>query len=264
MKIGSIGYNYVHDMKKENFRMVKPIGVGAPLFLLIKSPALFTVNDKVYHVKENSFILLRATTPCSYTADGDVYTDDWMYIENPSWDEEYVSSLDIPIDEPVYLGNTEELSQIIHVLCYEHYTASDFHEEIEDRYIAILFMKLSRLLKQGRYISSGALSEKNHRFTQLRSNIYTFPDSVTDVDRMAESMGMSRSGFQHLYKKMFGESVISDVITARIRRAKSLLSQTNLTIKEIAVSCGYTNEYSFMRQFRQREGKTPTEYRNSI
>ncbi len=264
MKIGSIGYNYVHDMKKESFKMVKPIGVGAPLFLIIKSPALFTVNDKEYHVKANSFIILRATTPCSYTADGDVYTDDWMYIENPSWNEDYVNSLEIPLDEPIYIGNTEELSQLIHVLCYEFYTTGEYSEPVQEKYIDILFLKLSRLLKQGRYISSGTLSEKNYRFTQLRSNIYTFPDSVPDVDEMAQQMGMSRSGFQHLYKRMFGKSVISDVITARIRKAKGLLSQTNLTVKEIAVSCGYQNEYSFMRQFRQREGKTPTEYRNNI
>ena len=72
---------------------------------------------------------------------------------------------------------------------------------------------------------------------------------------------MSRSSFQHLYKKMFGTSVMKDVTKGRIERAKRLLSSTNLTVNEIAVRCGYSNEYNFMRRFRDMCGQTPTEYR---
>ena len=72
------------------------------------------------------------------------------------------------------------------------------------------------------------------------------------------------AGFQHLYKKLFGTTVIKDIIEGRTKRAKRLLSSTRLTIKEISTRCGYTNEYSFMRQFKEQVGKTPTEYRSSI
>ena len=62
MKIGSIGYNYVHDMKYENFIMDRPKGPGAVLLLLIKTPAVFKVGGVQYQVKENSFILMSAVT----------------------------------------------------------------------------------------------------------------------------------------------------------------------------------------------------------
>ena len=87
------------------------------------------------------------------------------------------------------------------------------------------------------------------------------PDHVGNVDDLAAQAGMSRSGFQHLYKKLFGTTVIKDIIEGRTKR---LLSSTRLTIKEISTRCGYTNEYSFMRQFKEQVGKTPTEYRSSI
>ena len=54
MKIGSIGYNYVHDMKYENFVMDRPKGPGAVLLLFIKTPAVFKVGEVQYQVKENS------------------------------------------------------------------------------------------------------------------------------------------------------------------------------------------------------------------
>ena len=51
MKIGSIGYNYVHDMKYENFIMDRPKGPGAILLLLIKTPAVFKVGGVQYQVR---------------------------------------------------------------------------------------------------------------------------------------------------------------------------------------------------------------------
>ena len=103
MKIGSIGYNHVHDMKYENFIMDRPKGPGAVLLLLIKTPAVFKVGGVQYQVKENSFILMSPDTPCYYTAQENVYTDDWVYFENDDWDKEYVEKLGIPMDIPVYL-----------------------------------------------------------------------------------------------------------------------------------------------------------------
>lgn len=265
MKIGTIGYNYIHDVKKENFKMDRPKGPGAPLLLLVKTPAEFVIDGKEHSVKPNSFVLLGTETPSTYTGKEDIYTDDWIYFENDFWDQEFIDSLGIPTDTPVHLGNNmEELSQLIHILCYERYTSDAYHSEIEERYIDILFLKLSRLLKLKRCAFSEALTEKNYRLTQLRNEIFTQPDSIPDVGEMAKWLGMSRSGFQHLYKRMFGVSVITDVISSRIQKAKRLLSATNLTVREIAQRCGYNNEYSFMRQFREKEGKTPTEFRNSL
>lgn len=55
----------------------------------------------------------------------------------------------IPIDELVYLGNTTEVSQIMHILTYEHYSAGEYREEIEAHYLDILLLKLARLIARG-------------------------------------------------------------------------------------------------------------------
>lgn len=175
-----------------------------------------------------------------------------------------LARLDIPVDTVVHLGNIEELSRIIHILTYEYYSASYFHTEIEERYTEILFMKLSRILKDKSYLSDNALSGHNNKLVYIRNQIYIAPESIPDVDKLAAEAGMSRSGFQHLYKKLFGVSVMTDVINGRIENAKRLLSSTNLTVREIATKCGYRNEYNFMRQFKSKCGQTPTEYRNHI
>lgn len=264
MKIGAVGYNYVHNMSNEHFVMNRPQGQGAPVLLIIKTPALFSVNGNDYTVKPGSVILLRAKTPCRYTTDDDNYTDDWVFFDENEWDEEYFHRLGIPLDIPVHLGNTEELSQIVHILSFEHWGSDMYHEEIERRYIDILFLTLSRIIETGNTIHSKSYSEKNYRLAQLRTEIFTMPDLVGSIDDMAQKVQMSRSGLQHMYKKMFGNSIINDVISSRVQLAVKLLVATNMTVKEIALQCGYSNEYSFMRQFRQRTGKTPTDYRRSL
>ena len=50
-------------------------------------------------------------------------------------------------------------------------------------------------------------------------------------------------------------------IKTRIDKAKNLLENSNLSIKEICVSCGYTDPNYFSRSFKKNVGVTPTEYK---
>lgn len=262
MDIGSIGFNHSHGTE---FMMDRPEGPGCWLFLLIKTTAKFFINGVEHHAKANSSILISPQTAIKYMALDKHYTDDWFYFwKGDMKEEEYFKSLDIPINEIVYLGNIEELSQIMHIMTYEHYSVDRHHKEIEDLYTEILFKKISRIIQTTSYVSSKSFIEKNAALTHIRTQIYTMPESVENIDTLAKHAGMSRSGFQHLYKKMFGVSVIADVIKGRIDRAKRLLSSTTLTVEEVSAKCGYSNVYGFMRQFKKYCGQTPTEYRKSL
>lgn len=258
MKLGTIGYNYSHGPE---FVMDRPNGPGCWLMLIIKTDARFEINGRSYAVKANSFVIISPDAPCRYCGAGDTYTDDWIYFSADDNTQRRFKELGIPINEPIYLGDTEAISHIIHILAFEHYCAEPLHNELEAHYTEILLLSVSRLIQSGANISSKLFIEKNHRMTQIRTIIHTNPERTMSVDEMADYVSMSRSGFQHLYKKMFGVSVINDIISGRIERAKRLLSSTDLTVKEIASKCGYNTEFNFMRQFKSRTGKTPSEYR---
>mgnify|MGYP001309350120 FL=1 len=139
----------------------------------------------------------------------------------------------------------------------------DEHEEVTRCYMEIFLLKLARQLKCTDK-KSCIITDRNSRFMQLRAYIYAMPEDIADVGSMAWDMGISRSSFQHLYKKMFGVSVMTDVISARMERASQLLATTNLSVREVAERCGYTNEYGFMKRFKMHFGKTPTEFRSML
>ncbi len=258
MIVGAIGYNHIHD---SHFVENRPLGSGCDLFLNVRTSAFFEINGVSYNVKKGTILLLSSDTPYRYKAVEETYADDWIYFHMSSEEKEKLEGDGVLFDVPMYIGNTEPISSIIRKITYEHYSAEKFHSEMENMYFSILFMKLARFISSGFIGEDNAVSDKLQRMTYLRSKIYADPISFGSVESMAEYLNMSCSGLQHSYKRFFGVTVSTDLINSRVSKAKELLSSTNLTVDKIAECCGYGCTYSFLRQFKQKCGCTPTEFR---
>ena len=67
-----------------------------------------------------------------------------------------------------------------------------------------------------------------------------------------------------LFKEEMGETFINYVTDRRLDRTKKLLLETDLSIKEIAGQTGYSDQNYFSRQFKNKFGISPTDFRNSV
>lgn len=259
MKIGAIGYNHSHDA---DFSYDRPRGIGCWLFLHIRTPSLFRLGEKEYNVKKGSAVLISPSTPCYYRGTEGGYADDWIFFNMT--DDEYrgLERMGIVADRPIYLGAARDLSSTIHRITFEHYSAEPFHSEIEHKYFEVLFLKLARAFRMDYAEDIDSVDEKNSAMVGLRASIYSDPTAFTSVKSIAEDMHMSCSGLQHLYKRLFGVNISTDIINSRLARAKDLLTSTNLTVDRVAEHCGYSCTYSFLRQFKEKCGCTPTQFRN--
>ena len=63
------------------------------------------------------------------------------------------------------------------------------------------------------------------------------------------------------FKEKTGQNVLDYSTDFRMERAKKLLSDPKLTLKEISQQVGYYNVSSFIRRFKQLNGVTPGDYR---
>jgi AraC-like DNA-binding protein len=75
--------------------------------------------------------------------------------------------------------------------------------------------------------------------------------------------GLSPYHFNRKYKKETGVTPHQFLLSTRISAAKYNLSNSNMTISEIALSCGFIDESAFCYCFKKREGITPNEYRKN-
>ena len=81
------------------------------------------------------------------------------------------------------------------------------------------------------------------------------------VDFIASRFYISTSYFSHLFKKRAGKSLVEYLNETRIRHAKALLENGNLSVGEISGAVGYNDINYFSRIFKRECGITPTEYR---
>lgn len=258
MKIGAIGYNHTHDA---DYYQDRPQGTGCWLFLRIRTPAIFRFGEQEYNVKKGSAVLISPCTPLYYRGSAGGYADDWIFFNMTDDEYKNLTDMGITADKPIYLGAARDLSSTIHRITFEHYSAEPLHSEIEHKYFEVLFLKLARAFRMDYSGDLDTANEKNTAMVDLRASIYSDPAAFESVKSIAENMHMSCSGLQHLYKRLFGVNISSDIINSRLARAKDLLSSTNLTVDRVAEHCGYSCTYSFLRQFKEKCGCTPTQFR---
>lgn len=87
-----------------------------------------------------------------------------------------------------------------------------------------------------------------------------YADNI-DFRELFESTGYSYHSLRHLFKKYFDISPKQYLIKQRLYHAEEELKNTNSPINEIAGKCGFENIAYFNTYFKNKYGKTPSEYR---
>ena len=84
------------------------------------------------------------------------------------------------------------------------------------------------------------------------------------LDEIADLVGVSRRQIERLFKRYVGEVPTKYYLDMRLRRARSLLLQTAMSVMEVAVACGFQSPPHFSKCYRDLFGHTPSaERRNS-
>lgn len=83
------------------------------------------------------------------------------------------------------------------------------------------------------------------------------------VKSVADKVQIDRTYLYRLFKEETGFSVIEYINNCRIGRACTMLNNTNVQIKDVALSVGFSDQLYFSKVFRKLKGITPTEYRKS-
>ena len=82
-------------------------------------------------------------------------------------------------------------------------------------------------------------------------------------DEVAAKVGLSRRQIERRFKRHLGIVPSKFYLEARLRRARTLLLQTTMSIMEIAVACGFESPPHFSRCYRSLFGCMPSAERQS-
>ena len=112
--------------------------------------------------------------------------------------------------------------------------------------------------------------EPDHRSAiELHAQVLSYiSDNHTDqeltVASVAEHFSVSPSYLARIFKQTSDTGILDTIHAARIDHVKQLLSETELTMKEICAETGYPSEQTLFRAFKRKEGMTPKQYRELL
>ena len=87
-----------------------------------------------------------------------------------------------------------------------------------------------------------------------------FAEKLT-LEQIAEKFGFSKNYICQLFKKHFDTTFSIYITKKRMTRAKEMLTDKTLSVKEIAFDLGYTDYHHFYRTYKNYYGYSPKENR---
>ncbi|MCG3675272.1 AraC family transcriptional regulator [Aliarcobacter butzleri] len=97
---------------------------------------------------------------------------------------------------------------------------------------------------------------------KVLEHINRYIDTDINIDYLANELEVDRFHLQKVFKEQFDTNIYETIKSIRLQKASNLLL-TNIrsTITEIANSCGYSSQTSFITAFKKKFNQTPKEWK---
>ena len=153
-------------------------------------------------------------------------------------------------------GSSSKAAAYVAILCGgKHYWGVGVDEDIIKASIAALASATNKLAVE-QHITEG----REARIVEIISFIKNDYMNVT-LDTLSEEFHLSKPYLSKYIKEKAGMTFQEAVRRERMKKARSLLRETDLTVECVAAEVGYENVEHFNRLFKKNYGLTPVQYR---
>ena len=105
-------------------------------------------------------------------------------------------------------------------------------------------------------------NEKDSRLQEMLEFINKNFASIIGIDEIANTFYISKYHLCRTFAKEMGVTLINYLNTVKIRAACDMIRQSNMSMTDIALNCGFNSSAYFCKVFKQETGLTPREYKS--
>ncbi|MCI8387796.1 MAG: AraC family transcriptional regulator [Clostridiales bacterium] len=212
-------------------------------------------NNSTYHPKKNDIYMLMYGNDHFYYSDSDdPWEKIWFNAAGPLV-ERLIGAYQLY--DTVVISNTNAYSYFDRIveLC-----SSGQPAEVVNTKSAIIFHELIQYLyrltlNNSSVIDADALKMKSYIDAHISDDIA--------VSALAGLIYKSCSQAMRIFKSAFNTTPYDYLLNQRFDKAKTMLLNTNMQVKEIAYQTGFSDEHYFSYMFKKKCGVTPMTYRSS-
>ena len=232
------------------------------LHVILSGTGTLIAGGQVFHPRFGQMLLLKDNEEVQYTADTE---NPWQYCwVTYSGDDAGRISEEIGFTEGIYCLDTTEDPKAFYELVLR------MHEKPEMNYIndlrrrgilleyLALAMESSAARKQKRAVKRAYTAEV---YVQKAVSLIDMNYAAITVSDVVDYIGFTRSYFTTIFHKYTGLSPREYILQCRFRNGCRLLTETDLTVQQIAEQVGYEDYMAFSKAFRKKYGMSPTAYR---
>ena len=245
------------------------------IYWVTKGCASVTMNGREYALTEGHFYLIPPFVTFSTHSEG-VFEHYYLHVADRSRSfEEVYEHYDLPFEIPANLNYTH----IFPLLAERHpelklsqpnpqtYETSSSLLAAEQRYYnfpidvcyhltGMIFLIYSLFLRKATLRPSISDNRISHALLYIDQNMHR-PITTREL-AVTESLGKEQ--FIRLFSQQVGTTPTAYIISRKIYRAQTLLTQQKISIKEVSTRLGYDNFSYFCRLFRQHVGMSPRQF----
>ena len=121
---------------------------------------------------------------------------------------------------------------------------------------------VSRLTEYAESVCEFACSYNKHNIDDFEKKILNYIDSHLSsselcVQSIIDEFSISATSLQRMMHRLVGKSFLEYVDEARMQKAYKSITESDRSLKDIAVDCGYANFNTFYKAFKRRYGCSP-------
>ncbi len=178
---------------------------------------------------------------------------EWVRPLNDSMKRNKVLEILVLMNYAISQDSTTEIKPLDYMKIATDLSNHSDHTIID--YAYQMFMYITKYEKP-----QSTIDYSNHIVKATKEYLENHYSEDISLEDMAEYVNISPQYFSKLIKKTTGFNFIDWLSMLRVRKAKELLTNSNLTVKEVCFMVGYKDPNYFSRIFKKRIGITPSEY----
>ena len=105
--------------------------------------------------------------------------------------------------------------------------------------------------------TSAGLGVRNKKLIGVINYLDQNLENDLEFDDVAAMHSISRRQLERLFKEHVGVSPKRYLLDMRLLRGRSLLTETDMSVTEVSVACGFNSPTNFSKQFRTKFGTSP-------
>lgn len=162
----------------------------------------------------------------------------------------------------ISLSNKSRLQNSLHMLGLIAFNHSLLHTEITTHYVRDIWLQyLADYTNTFCELPTLTNDPAINQAIDFINNHLHMPVPMSEVAKQCQ---LSHTQFSKRFSKVVGLSPVKYLTYMKIKKAQTLLSDTELPISDIAFMCGYESPFYFSKRFHKTVGISPRAYRQNL